>query len=161
MVDSPNEVINVDDINYAIYKIGMWNNDYEINQVGLSSEIPVTKNTVEHVKFSMDEIRRAEFEINGVIVNGFVAIAYQMNPKIRNNDINVAIELEKKEYEAILEELADLTVIDDNETIPLESDDYLIYKLEKECHVTQSIPANKYTLEHYKNEMKRIDESII
>ena len=39
------EIIRIDDINYAIYKIGEWKNDYEINQIGLSKEIPVTKNT--------------------------------------------------------------------------------------------------------------------
>ena len=27
------EMINVDDINYAIYRIGEWENDYEINQI--------------------------------------------------------------------------------------------------------------------------------
>lgn len=155
------KTINADDINYAVYKIGDWKNDYEINQVGLSSEIPVTESTVDHVKLSMDEIRRAEFEIDGTVVNGFVVIAYQINPKIRDMDINEAIELEQKEYDEIVKELDDLELIGNDESIPLEGEDYLIYKLEKECHVTQSIPANKHTLEHYKKEMKRIDDSII
>lgn len=161
MDDNVNKVINIDDVNYAIYKIGNWKNSYEINQVGLSHEIPVTENTVDHVKLSMDEIRRAEFEIDGVSVNGFVAISYQMNPKIRDMDLNEAIEREKKEYEDIVSELDNLKLIDNSETISLDSEYYLIYKLEKECHVTQSIPANKHTLDYYKKEMKRIDESII
>ena len=55
------KIINLDDINYAIYKIGEWKNHYEINQIGLSKEIPVTKNTVTHIKFSMDEIRILNF----------------------------------------------------------------------------------------------------
>ena len=62
-----NKKINVDDINYAIYKIGEWQNNYEINQIGLSREIPVTKNTLTHVKMSMDEIRKSEFNIILVI----------------------------------------------------------------------------------------------
>lgn len=161
MDDDVNKVIKVDDINYAIYQIGNWKNSYEINQVGLSNEIPVTENTVDHVKLSMDEIRRAEFEIKGIPVNGFVAIAYQINPKIRDMDLNEAIALEEKEYSNMVAELDNLDLIDNNETVSLDSDDYLIYKLEKECHVTQSIPANKHTLDYHKKEMKRIDESII
>lgn len=160
MSNPQNKTIDVNDINYAIYKLGNWKNSYEINQVGASNEIPVTKNTVEHVKLSMDEIRRAEFEIDGIIVNGFVAIAYQFNQKIRETNIKEAIELEKNEYNDIIEELDGLDFLSED-TIPLENDEYLIYKLEKECHVTKSTPANEHTLEHYKNEMKRIDESII
>ena len=56
--------ISVNDINYAIYKIGNWKNKYEINQIGLSSEIPVTKPTINHIKLSMDEIRKSEFNIS-------------------------------------------------------------------------------------------------
>jgi len=51
------EIIKTDDINYAVYKIGDWAKHYEINQIGLSREIPVTKPTVSHIKHSMDEIR--------------------------------------------------------------------------------------------------------
>ena len=76
------EIINVDDINYAIYTIGEWKNTYEINQIGLSSEIPATKNTLSHVKFSMEEIRNTKFSASDKIVNGFVAIALHLNPKI-------------------------------------------------------------------------------
>ena len=47
------EIINFDNINYAIYKVGTWKNHYEINQIGLSREIPVTNATLHHVKLSM------------------------------------------------------------------------------------------------------------
>ncbi|MDO5848959.1 MAG: hypothetical protein Q4P18_05450 [Methanobrevibacter sp.] len=161
MVNSENKNIDADDINYAIYKLGNWENEYEINQVGLSNEIPVTESTVDHVKLSMDEIRRAEFDLNGTAVNGFVVIALQINPKVREMDLNDIIELEQKEYDNIVEELDKLELLDNGDSIPLENEDYLIYKLEKECHVTQSIPANKHTLEHHKKEMERIDESIL
>ena len=140
------EFINVDNINYAIYKIGEWKNDYEINQIGLSKEIPVTKNTVYHVKSSMDEIRESKFDISDKTVNGFVAIALQLNPKISEMDLIDAIELEEKEYNNVLGELDGLELLDDGETIPLDNDEYLIYKLEKECHVTTSIPATSFTV---------------
>ncbi|WP_407423737.1 hypothetical protein [Methanobrevibacter sp.] len=154
------EIINLDDMNYAVYKIGEWKNNYEINQIGLSKEIPVTKNTLMHIKFSMDEIRNSRFNISDKTVNGFVAIALQLNPKVQEMELDDAIELEQKEYESILEELDDLELLDENDTIPLETEDYLIYKLEKECHVTTSIPANEFTERYYQDEIKRIEDAL-
>ena len=154
------EIINVDDINYAVYKIGDWKNNYEINQIGISREIPVTKNTVHHVKLSMEEIRMSTFEISDKSVNGFVAIALQLNPKVQEMEMDDVIALEEKEYEDILKELDDLVLLNDDETLSLETDDYLIYKLEKDCHVTNSIPANKYTKRFYFEEMKRIEDAL-
>ena len=142
---SSDEIINIDDINYAVYKIGDWKNNYEINQIGISSEIPVTKNTVHHVKLSMEEIRMSTFEISDKSVNGFVAIALQLNPKVQEMELDDVIALEEKEYDDILKELDDLVLLDDDGTLSLETEDYLIYKLEKDCHVTNSIPANKFT----------------
>lgn len=154
------EFINVDDINYAIYKIGAWKNNYEINQIGLSNEIPLTKNTLSHVKLSMGEIRESKFDISDKTVNGFVAIALQLNPKIQEMELDDVITLEKKEYDEILEELESLELLDDGETIPLDNEEYLIYKLEKECHVTTSIPANEFTKKHYIDEIKKIEEAL-
>ncbi len=154
------EIINVDDINYAVYKIGDWKNSYEINQIGISREIPVTKNTVRHVKLSMEEIRMSTFEISDKSVNGFVAIALQLNPKVQEMEMDDVIALEEKEYEDILKELDDLVLLDDDKTLSLETEDYLIYKLEKDCHVTNSIPANKYTKRFYFEEMKRIEDAL-
>ena len=99
MVDE--KIINLDDINYAVYKIGDWKNHYEINQIGLSREIPVTKNTITHIKFSMDEIRSSQFEISDKTVNGFVAIAMQLNPKVQEMDLNDVIKLEEEEFQNI------------------------------------------------------------
>ena len=158
MVD--NEKINVDDINYAIYKLGDWKNHYEVNQIGLSREIPVTKNTITHVKFSMDEIRASQFEISDQTVNGFVAIAIQLSSKIQDMEIEDVIKLEEKEFQNILKELDDLNVLDDDTTVPLDGEEYLIYKLEKDCHVTNSIPANDYTKKFYLEEMKRIEDAL-
>ena len=154
------ENINLDDMNYAIYKIGQWKNNYEINQIGLSNEIPVTKNTLMHVKFSMDEIRNSRFGISDKTVNGFVAIALQLNPKVQEMELDDAIELEEKEYNSILEELDGLELLDENESIPIETEDYIIYKLEKECHVTTSIPANEFTKKYYQDEIKKIEDAL-
>lgn len=154
------EIINLDDMNYAVYKIGEWKNNYEINQIGLSKEIPVTKNTVMHVKFTMDEIRNSRFSVSDKTVNGFVAIALQLNPKVQEMELDDAIDLEQKEYESILEELDGLELLDEKDSIPLETEDYLIYKLEKECHVTTSIPANEFTKKYYQDEIKRIEDAL-
>lgn len=154
------KIINLDDINYAIYKIGEWKNNYEINQIGLSREIPVTKNTIMHIKFSMDEIRNSQFSISDKTVNGFVAIALQLNPNVQEMELDDIVELEKEEYQNILSELDDLEVLEDSATIPLENEDYLIYKLEKDCHVTTSIPANDFTKKFYQDELKRIEDAL-
>ncbi|WP_405287591.1 hypothetical protein [Methanobrevibacter sp.] len=157
---SNDEIVNVNDINYAIYKIGDWKNDYEINQIGLSNEIPVTKNTVFHVKMSMDEIRKSEFAFSDKTVNGFVAIATQLNPKILEMDVDDIISLEKEEYDNIINELDGLELLAEDDSIPLDSEEYLIYKLQKECHVTTATPANEYTLKFHANELKKIEDAL-
>lgn len=145
------KIINLDDINYAIYKIGDWKNHYEVNQIGLSKEIPVTKNTITHIKFSMDEIRSSEFSVDDRKVNGFVAIALHLNPTVQEMELDDVIELEKNEYKTILSELDNLDVLNEDGSVSLESEDYLIYKLEKDCHVTISIPANEFTKHYFDN----------
>ena len=154
------KIINLDDINYAVYKIGEWKNNYEINQIGLSREIPVTKNTITHIKFSMDEIRNSQFSISDRTVNGFVAIAMQLNPKVQEMELDDVIQLEETEFQNILSELDSLEVLGDDETIPLDGDEYLIYKLEKDCHVTISTPANEFTQKFYDEELKRIEDAL-
>ncbi len=158
MVDDKN--INVNDINYAVYKIGDWKNSYEINQIGLSNEIPATKNTVDHVKFSMEEIRNTEFSISDKKVNGFVAIAMQLNPKVQEMELDDVISLEQEEYDNVLVELDNIELLDDDATIPLEGEEYLIYNLKKDCHVTTSIPANDFTKKFYENELKKIEDAL-
>ncbi|MDL2246416.1 hypothetical protein LJB96_02240 [Methanobrevibacter sp. OttesenSCG-928-K11] len=160
MKNNDEKIVKFDDINYAIYKLGNWEKEYKINQIGKSSEIPVTKTTYEHVLLSMDEIRRSEFEIDGVKVNGFVTIAYSMDPEIKKMDLNDIIVLEEKEYEDIKKELENLSFLDKNDSINLNTEDYLIYKLEKDHHVTKSKPANQFTLNHYLEEVKKIENSL-
>lgn len=154
------KIINLDDINYAVYKVGDWKNHYEINQIGLSREIPVTKNTVTHIKFSMDEIRNSRFEISDKTVNGFVAIALQLNPKVQEMELDEAIELEETEFNNIMDELEGLELLSDEDTLSLETEDYLIYKLEKDCHVTTSIPANDFTKKYFQDELKKIEDAL-
>ena len=157
---SNEEIINLDDINYAIYKIGDWSNHYEINQIGLSREIPVTKSTVLHVKLSMEEIRNTKFEIEDKTINGFVVFALQLNHNVKNMELDDVIALEEEEYQNILKEIDDLELLDDNDTIPLDSDEYLIYKLQKEHHLTTSTPANEFTRQFYKQELKKIEDAL-
>lgn len=154
------EIIKVDDINYAIYKIGSWKNNYEINQVGLSKEIPATKNTLYHVKLSMEEIRKSEFILSDKKVNGFVAIAIHLNPKVQEMDVDDIIALEQEEYDNIIEELDGLELLSDDEAIPLETEEYLVYKLEKDCHITTSTPANQFTIDYYNNEIQKIEDAL-
>ena len=158
---SENNKIDVNDINYAVYKLGNWKNDYEINQIGLSKEIPITEPTIKHIKFSMDEIRKSQFDISNKTVNGFVAIAFQINPKIQQMDLDDVIEMEQKEFDNILDELDNLELLDEDSTIDLDDENYLVYKLEKECHMTISIPANEHTKKYYEDEMKRIDDAVL
>ena len=154
------KIIDADDINYAVYKIGEWQNHYEINQIGLSNEIPVTQNTIFHVKSSMDEIRASQFDISDKKVNGFVAIALQLNSKVQDMELTQVIELEEEEYQNIIAELDNLQLLSDDDTIPLENEEYLIYKLEKDCHVTTSTPANEFTKKFYEDELKKIEEAL-
>ena len=154
------KIISLDDINYAVYKIGEWENHYEINQIGLSNEIPVTENTVQHVKFYMEEIRNTKFKISDKTVNGFVAIALQLNSKLQDMDLDEVIDLEETEYNNILEELSKLELLSDDDSLSLDGEDYLIYKLEKDCHVTVSIPANDYTKKFFDNELKKIEDAL-
>lgn len=109
----------------------------------------------------MDEIRKSQFDISTKTVNGFVAIALQLNPKVQEMDLDDVIELEQKEYDNIIDELDNLELLADGSTIDLDDDTYLIYKLEKECHVTTSIPANEHTKKYYEAEMKRIDDAVL
>ena len=155
-----NEMINVNDMNYAIYKVGDWKNDYKINQIGLSSEIPVTKSTVIHVKYSMEEIRNSEFNYSDKTVNGFVAIALQLSPDLQDLNPDEVIKMEGEEYENILEELDGLELLNEEDSIPLNGEDYLIYKLERDCHVTKSTPVNEFKRQFYLNEMKKIEEAL-
>ena len=158
---SDDKKIKADNINYAIYKIGNWKNSYEINQIGLSKEIPITKPTVTHIKHGMDEIRKSQFDISNKTVNGFVAIAFQLNPKIQEMDLEEVISLEEKEFNNIIDELDNLELLSEDSTVDIDDEKYLIYKLEKECHVTMSIPANEHTKRYYAEEIKRIDDAVI
>jgi DNA-directed RNA polymerase specialized sigma subunit len=108
----------------------------------------------------MDEIRNSQFSLSDKTVNGFVAIAMQLNPKVQEMELDDVIELEEKEYQNILSELDGLDVLSDDESIPLDGEEYLIYKLEKDCHVTTSTPANEFTQKFYEEELKKIEDAL-
>jgi hypothetical protein len=154
--ETENKEIRFDDINYAIYKIGSWNNEYKINLIGKSNEIPITKATVNHVILSMKEIRKSNFEIEGENLNGILALSLQLNKELKNTPIKELIAIEKEEYDNIIIELNNLKFDDPNKSINLDNQEYLIYKLEKEHHVTVAKPASKFTEKHHLKEIEKL-----
>ncbi len=150
--------ISFNDINYAIYKIGNWKNDYKINLIGTSNEIPATETTKEHVLSNMNEIRNSTFEMNGKEVNGIVALSIQLNIELQGENLDDLINEEEKEYKNIVDEINELELEDSNGSIKLENDKFLIYKLEKDHHVTVAKPANGLTLKHHAEEIQRLKE---
>ena len=134
------EKINCDNINYAVYRIGNWENDYEINILGTASEIPVTKPTLEHMVKQMDHIRASVFNIGG------------------KRDIDELIELEEKEHENIMNELNSLELKEAKDVIFLDTDEFVIYKLEYDGHTLSPKPYNDYAKRHQMEEIKRLKE---
>ncbi|OWT32859.1 hypothetical protein BGI41_05405 [Methanobrevibacter sp. 87.7] len=159
MVDTERYTVKCDDIDYAIYTVSNWKNDYKINLIGTSKEIPVTKVTREHVLFSLEQIRKSEFDINGTKVNGLVALGRQLNPEIQEMPLDELISLEEKEYKNITEEILELPMLPEDEEIDLSTEDYLIYKLVKDEHsITSPKPANKFTLDYHMSEIKKLQK---
>ncbi|MDR2967026.1 MAG: hypothetical protein LBU74_03655 [Methanobacteriaceae archaeon] len=150
------EMISFNDINYAIYKIGNWKKSYKINLIGTSNEIPATEVTKGHVLFNMDEIRKSTFETEGKEVNGIVGLSMQLNKDLQGIAIDEIIMEEKQEYENIVDEINSLDYEDSNGVIELENDKFLIYKLEKDHHVTKAKPANVLTMKHHEKEIQRL-----
>lgn len=152
------EEIKCDNINYAVYKIGNWKNEYEINILGTASEIPVTKPTLEHMVKQMDHIRASVFNIGGKEVNGMIGLAMQFNKSFATRDLDGLIELEEKEFENIMDELNSVELKDADDTIDLNTDEYVIYKLEYDGHTLSPKPYNDYAKRHQMEEIKRLKE---
>lgn len=150
--------IKCDNINYAVYKIGNWENDYEINIIGTASEIPVTKPTLEHMLKQMDHIRTSVFEVGGKEVNGMIGLAMQFNPSFASRDIDELIELEDKEFKNIMDELNSVELKTAEDTIALDTDEFVIYKLEYDGHTLSPKPYNDYAKRHQMEEIKRLKE---
>ncbi|MDR2873749.1 MAG: hypothetical protein LBV42_03270 [Methanobrevibacter sp.] len=153
---SKDKEIKFDDINYAIYKIGSWNNDYKINLIGKSNEIPITKPTIDHVILSMKEIRKSNFKLKGENLNGILALVIQLNNELKTTPIKELIAIEKKEYDSIMGELNDLKLEDPKKSINLDNQEYLIYKLEKKHHITSAKPVSKFTEKHHLQEIEKL-----
>lgn len=151
--------IKCSNIDYAIYKVGNWKNEYKLNLVGTSDEIPVTNVTKKHVLFNMEEIRKSEFDMGGRKVNGIVALGSQLNPEVSSMSVDDLVALESKEYDNIIKEINHLELLDDDVEIDLATDQYLIYKLVKEQHsITASKPANQFTVNHHMEEIKKLQK---
>lgn len=150
--------IKCDNINYAVYKIGEWENNYEINILGTASEIPVTKPTLNHMIKQMDNIRASVFEIGGKELNGMIGLAMQFNPSFASRELDELIELEEKEYKNILNELNSVELKETEDTIDLDTDEFVIYKLEYDGHSLSPKPYNDYAVKHQMEEIKRLKE---
>jgi hypothetical protein len=150
--------ISFSDVNYAIYKIGKWKNTYKINLIGTSNEIPATEVTKKHVLSNINEIRNSKFELGENEVNGIVALSIQLNPELQGIDIAQIIADEEIEYKNIVDEIDGLELEDPNDFIELENNKFLIYKLEKDHHVTVAKPANGLTMKHHAEEIQRLKE---
>ncbi|MDR2545574.1 MAG: hypothetical protein LBD03_08615 [Methanobrevibacter sp.] len=151
--------IKFSDINYSIYKIGSWNNSYKINLIGKSNEIPVTKSTVDHVLLSMNEIRKSNFEVDGENINGILALSTQLNSELKETPIKELIAIENDEYKNIVDEINELKLETPEKSVKLDNDQYLIYKLEKEHHITIAKPANKFTENYHVEEIEKLKKS--
>ena len=156
--DPNNPMVSFNDVNYAIYKIGNWKNKYKINLIGISDEIPVTESTKDHVLGNMKEIRNSIFEMNDEKVNGIVGLSIQLNPLLKKRNLKDIIAEEEKEYKNIVKEIDELELEDPNDSILLENNKFLIYKLEKDHHVTVAKPANSLTLKHHAEEIVKLKE---
>lgn len=156
MVDKDKNEIKFGNMDYSIYTIGDWDNEYKLNVTGRSKEIPASNPTKKHVLYQMKQIRNAVFDWKNVEVNGMVGLGLQFNKELRDLPVNELIELEKKEYENICEEIENLKLKDDNESIKLENDTYLIYKLEMEHDGMKPSPANSFTEEFHKKEIEEL-----
>lgn len=150
--------IQCDNINYAVYKIGDWKNDYEINIIGTANEIPVTKPTLEHMLKHMDHIRASVFEIGGKEINGMIGLSMQFNPSFASRDLDELIELEEKEFKNIMDELNSIELKKADDTISLDTDEFVIYKLEYDGHTLSPKPYNDYAKRHQMEEIKRLKE---
>jgi len=149
-------MISFNDVNYAIYKLGKWKNSYRINLIGTSNEIPVTETTKEHVLNNMYEIRKSKFELGEKEVNGLVGLSIQLNPQLQGENIDDIVAEEEEEYKNIVDEINALELEDSEGSIELENDKFLVYKLEKDHHVTVAKPANGKTLKHHVEEIERL-----
>ena len=150
--------IKCDNINYAVYKIGNWKNDYEINIIGTANEIPVTKPTLEHMLKHMDHIRASVFEIGGKEINGMIGLSMQFNPSLASRDLDELIDLEEKEFKNIMDELNSIELKKADDTISLDTDEFVIYKLEYDGHTLSPKPYNDYAKRHQMEEIKRLKE---
>ena len=131
-------------------------NDYEINIIGTAKEKPVTQPTLDHMLKQMEHIRVSVFEIGGKEVNGMIGLGMQLNQSMQKRDLDELIQQEEKEYKSIMEELNALELKSADDTISLDTDEYVIYKLEYDGHTLSPKPYNDYAIRHQKEEIERL-----
>ena len=104
----------------------------------------------------MDHIRVSVFEIGGKEVNGMIGLAMQLRQSIQARDLDELIQQEEKEFELIMEELNAIELKSAEDTISLDTDEYVIYKLEYDGHSLSPKPYNDYAIRHHKEEIERL-----
>ena len=129
--------IKCDNINYAVYKIEDWENDYEINIIGTAREKPVTQPTLDHMLKQMEHIRVSVFEIGGKEVNGMIGLGMQLNQSMQKRDLDELIQQEEKEYQSIMEEL----------NAPKPYNDYAIRHQKEEIERLKKESGQKFVLD--------------
>ncbi len=150
-----------DDDSYAVYRLGNWENKYNINLMGIDNEIPATEITKNQSLKIMNEIRNYSFNYRGVEINGMLGLAIRYTD-LNLEDIDKLIAIEKREYENIKKELANLKLENYKDFVELNNEKFLIYKLKENCHgAVMSRPANNFTREHSTVELSKIKLSSV
>ena len=87
-----------------------------------------------------------------------IGLAMQFNPSFATRDIDELIELEEKEFKNIMDELNSAELKTAEDTIALDTDEFVIYKLEYDGHTLSPKPYNDYAKRHQMEEIKRLKE---
>ena len=144
--------------NYTIYRIEEKKNDYKLNVTGTSSQLPASEPTKKHLLLQMEQIRKAQFDFKEKTVNGMVGIGLQLNENLIDMPIEDLIKLEEEEYKNILDEINNLKLEPNDKFVSLDTEDYLIYKLEMEHDGLKVQPATPFTLEFHLKEVEKLRE---
>ena len=85
-----------------------------------------------------------------------IGLGMQLNQSMQKRDLDELIQQEEKEYQSIMEELNALELKSAEDTISLDTDEYVIYKLEYDGHTLSPKPYNDYAIRHQKEEIERL-----
>ena len=87
-----------------------------------------------------------------------IGLAMQFNKSFASRDLDELIDLEEKEFKNIMDELNSIELKKAEDTISLDTDEFVIYKLEYDGHTLSPKPYNDYAKRHQMEEIKRLKE---